>query len=184
MHDDKARGRTLLLLRHGKSDWTQFTRDFQRPLKRRGIRGAQAIGKWLLQHQLIPDYLISSPAVRALHTAELVSQAVGLDQGIITQEPDIYEASVRDLLAVLSGIPSHTQCVMLVGHNPGLEDLILHLAVNRIPAADKLMPTAALASFNMPDDWTELSPGCAELISIIRPGSLPERPKAEQRQTC
>ncbi len=166
--------RELLLLRHGKSDWTQACSDFQRPLKGRGKHAAERMGRWITQQQLIPGQIISSPAVRALSTARRLSKSGRFDAVEILQDQRIYEADASDLLQVLAELEPATQRVMLVGHNPGLEDLLIYLAANQIPASDKLMPTAALATLNMPADWTRLTRNCAQLLSITRPIDLPD----------
>jgi phosphohistidine phosphatase len=170
-------GRELLILRHGKSDWSQDLDDFQRPLKDRGKRGAQRIGVWLLQQDLLPDYIISSPAVRALETARKISKAMGLDSRQIKQEPTIYEASLAELLQVLGQCPKKARRVMIVGHNPGLENLLVHLAKDKtpLPQDGNLLPTATLARLRISVDWRHLKAGSGELLSITRPKQLPKR---------
>jgi phosphohistidine phosphatase len=169
--------RELLILRHGKSDWEAGTDDFHRPLKDRGKRGAQRVGVWLLQQGLLPDHVVSSPAERALVTAEKACKAMGMNARMIQREPAVYEAMSGDLLQVLADCPADAQRVMLVGHNPGLEELLIYLAHESIPypADGKLLPTATLARLAMPDDWQELHAGSAQLLSITRPGELPKK---------
>jgi phosphohistidine phosphatase len=110
--------RELLILRHGKSDWEAGTDDFHRPLKDRGKRGAQRVGIWLLLQGLLPDHVVSSPAERAIVTAEKACKAMGLGSRQIHREKAVYEAMTGDLLQVLAGCPGNAQRVMLVGHNP------------------------------------------------------------------
>lgn len=169
--------RELLILRHGKSDWDAGTDDFQRPLKDRGKRSAQRVGVWLLQQGLRPDHVVSSPAERAIVTAEKACKAMGLGSREIHREAAVYEAMTGELLQVLAGCPDNAQRVMLVGHNPGLEELLVYLAHEAIPypADGKLLPTAALARLAMPDDWQGLHAGSAELLGITRPGELPKK---------
>lgn len=169
--------RELLILRHGKSDWDAGTDDFNRPLKDRGKRAAQRMGVWIHRQQLLPDHVVSSPATRALETARKLCKAMGIgDQGI-QRDSRIYEASAEELLEVLADCPQGARRVLLVGHNPGLEDLLLMLAAEplEIMAGCKLLPTATLARLTLPDDWQRLSPGCALLESITRPGMLPRK---------
>lgn len=149
-HNVKKMNKELLLLRHGKSDWNTDCSDFYRPLNKRGKRNAQQIGEWLEKQKLQPDLILSSPAIRALKTAEIVCEAMGLPADSIQTEKCIYEASLADLLQVLFDIPDSTQRLLLVGHNPGFENLVNHLAPN-IPVPDngKLMPTAAVAYFQL-----------------------------------
>lgn len=169
--------RELLILRHGKSDWSAGTDDFQRPLKDRGKRGAQRIGVWLAQQRLLPDYVVSSPAERALVTAEKTCKVMGLGVQQIHTERGVYEAGLQDLLAVLAACPGTAQRVLLVGHNPGLEQLLAYLVAGRVPHTDdgKLLPTATLARLAMPADWRALESGCADLLSLTRPASLPKK---------
>ncbi|MET0090458.1 MAG: histidine phosphatase family protein [Candidatus Thiodiazotropha sp.] len=169
--------RELMLLRHGKSDWAEQVEDFKRPLKDRGRRGAQLIGVWLQQHQLKPDYVISSPAVRALDTADKTVKVMGLDYESIVQDRRIYAARLEDLLKVLAGIPETPQRVLLVGHNPSLEVLAEYLQGERIPLPKdgKLLPTATLARIAMPDDWSDLQSAQGSLQEIIRASNLGNR---------
>lgn len=147
----------LLLLRHGKSDWSTDTTDFDRPLNQRGNRNSQQIGQWLDKQELVPDLIICSPAIRALTTAQIVCEAMGLSAEIIQTEKNIYEAELSDLHQVLYSIPESIQRLLLVGHNPGLESLVSDLAPdNPIPADGKLMPTAALAYLQLDPQWSTI----------------------------
>ena len=167
----------LLILRHGKSDWDAGTDDFHRPLKDRGKRGAQRIGVWLAQHQLLPDLVISSPAERALTTAQKLCKAMGVGDQDIQRDEHIYGATAEDLLEVIAGCPEHVQRLMLVGHNPGLEDLLILLtgAAVVIPDDGKLLPTATLARLTLTGAWKEVAPDSALLESITRPANLPKK---------
>ncbi len=169
--------RELLLLRHGKSDWETDTDDFDRPLKDRGKRGAQRVGVWLLQQGLVPDLVISSPAERALTTAEKCCKAMGMGAADIEQDQRIYHAYPERLLEVLASCPHTAHRVMLVGHNPGFEQLLLHLAqpTPEIPEDGKLMPTATVAHLGMPDNWQALEQGAGRLLQLIRGADLPKK---------
>jgi phosphohistidine phosphatase len=166
--------RQLLILRHGKSDWSAGTDDFNRPLKKRGKRGAKVIAKWIRDQGLAPDLVISSPATRAIDTARRVMAALDKDAAGIETDERVYEATVEQLLGVLGDCSPDAKRVMLVGHNPGLEELLLYLVPTppMIPEDGKLMPTAALACLTMPDDWRSLSDGSARLLHLIKPASL------------
>jgi len=170
-------GRELILMRHGKSDWDQQVEDFQRPLKERGRRGAEQLGQWLLEQHWLPDRVVSSPAQRAIHTAQMAVQAMGMDNRSIVQERRIYAARVEDLLQVLAEVPAEAQRVLLVGHNPGFEDLTEYLVGEEIPLPKdgKLLPTASLAHLQMPDDWNDLPSGAGKLLGITRASSLPKK---------
>jgi phosphohistidine phosphatase len=167
--------RELWLLRHGKSDRNIAMEDFDRPLKKRGKRDAERIGTWLQQQRLIPDWIVSSPAKRALATAKIVHKAIAVEGEIITQDKRLYQEGFGRLKTVLAECPTAARQILLVGHNPELEDLLVHLAgADNLPDTDKLLPTAALARLIMPDDWAHLEAGCARLLSITCAKSLPE----------
>ena len=169
--------RELLILRHGKSDWDVDADDFHRPLKDRGKRGAQRMGVMLLEQGLLPDFVLSSPAERAIVTAQKAVKAMGMGAEGIRQDERLYAADEDDLLAVLHSCPDQARRVMLVGHNPGIEELLIYLAEQKIPLPDdgKLLPTATLARLKMNCNWSELGPGCASLISLTRPSALPKK---------
>ncbi|MCK9395147.1 MAG: histidine phosphatase family protein [Methylobacter sp.] len=149
--------------------------DFSRPLKKRGRRAAKRIGCWLREQHLIPDTILSSPATRALATAQRVCRQLDIDEAAIVCDSRLYEADAQTLLTVLK-TSCHERRVLLVGHNPGLEDLLLKLIPDSVPlsANGKCLPTAALAQLAFEGDWTELAEGRAKLVTLIRPDSLPE----------
>ena len=166
--------RELLLMRHAKSDWSSAgMTDFERPLNQRGREAAPKMGRWLSQYQLIPDYVISSPALRAKQTVQQACGEIGFPLNNIIWEPRIYEASLPTLLTVLGECPARNKRALLVGHNPGLDRLLLHLSAD-IPASPdgKFMVTAAVAHLTMPDDWSDLAQGCGELQQLQRPREL------------
>ncbi|MDD5319705.1 MAG: histidine phosphatase family protein [Methylococcales bacterium] len=167
--------RELWLLRHGKSDRNISMDDFDRPLKKRGKRAARRIGEWLQQQRLIPDWAVSSPAIRAITTAQIVHKAIDTQGLEIQQDKRLYQEGFERLKTVLAECPMEAGRVLLVGHNPELEDLLIHLVgAASLPDTDKLLPTAALARLLMPDDWSHLEAGCAELVSITCAKFLPE----------
>jgi phosphohistidine phosphatase len=169
--------RELWLLRHGKSDRNLAVDDFDRPLKKRGKRDAERIGTWLHQLHLIPDWIVSSPAKRAISTAKLVHKAIALEGLVINQDKRLYQEGFERLKTVLAECPLEARRVLLVGHNPELEDLLINLVgAANLPDTDKLLPTATLARLLMPNDWTGLDAGCAKLQSIVCAKSLPEEP--------
>ena len=165
----------LWLLRHGKSDRNVAMEDFDRPLKKSGKRAAERIGEWLHQQRLIPDWIASSPAKRAISTAKIVQKAIAVDGLGIMQDKRLYQEGFERLKTVLSECPLEARRVLLVGHNPELEDLLINLVgAANLPDTDKLLPTAALARLVMPEDWTHLDAGCAKLLSITCAKSLPD----------
>ncbi len=167
--------RELLLLRHAKSDWgSDALTDFARPLAKRGQNDAPKIGAWLYQEGLVADHVVSSPAERARQTAIKVCEPLAFEVERIVWDPAIYEAGTAELLGVLARCPQQTARVLLIGHNPGFDEL-LHYVVGEtleVPEDGKLMTTAAVARLEMPDDWKTLALGCARLLSLTRPRSL------------
>ncbi|KXX66013.1 SixA phosphatase family protein [Marichromatium gracile] len=167
--------RELLILRHAKSDWDAgAVTDFARPLAKRGRRDAPRIGAWLYREGLVPDQVLSSPAERARQTAIMVCKRLDFDKRRIHWEPGLYEADLPALLEILAQCPQAAATVLLVGHNPGLEQLLQYLAGDDLepPGHGKLLPTAALVRLEMPADWTRLEPGCANLLALTRPRQL------------
>lgn len=168
--------RQLLLLRHGKSDWSQNREDFERPLKDRGKRDAQRIGVWLDRKGRIPDCIISSPAERAIVTAEKCCKSMGLGVTAIVREMSLYHAAVDELLNTIQQLPDHCQRVLLVSHNPGLENLLLQLAAPLLMSrnGEKRFPTAALAllEFDIPS-WSALPQNRASRAEVLYPRTLP-----------
>jgi phosphohistidine phosphatase len=169
--------RELMLLRHGKSDWNLPLSDFERPLKDRGKRGAQRMGVWLRQQDRIPDLVVSSPAERARITAQKLLKAMGGDARRIIEDRRIYAAQRGELLQVLAEQSQQARRVLLVGHNPSLEDLTEYLADKPAlrPSDGKLLPTASIAIFKLPDQWRDLKAGMGQLLSITRATALPKK---------
>jgi phosphohistidine phosphatase len=170
----------LLILRHGKSDWSTGLEDYQRPLVGRGRKGARKMGAWIRHLDLVPDVVLSSPAARARATTELACKAMAMPLEKVIWDERLYEASGAKVLSVLAEAPRKAGRVLLVGHNPGLEELV-HLLVGdppEIPADGKLLPTAALARLEITGDWRDASPGCAHLLSVTRPGEIDDDPSA------
>lgn len=145
--------RTLYLLRHAKSSWKDKTlRDFDRPLKGRGRRAAERIGQVLAEENLKSPLVISSPAVRARETTELVLESAGVNVEPRFDER-IYEANVRTLLEVVHSIPDTSDTAIMVGHNPGFENLLAYLTGD-----NRHMPTCALAKIEFDvTRWSEVS---------------------------
>jgi phosphohistidine phosphatase len=167
--------RELLVLRHAKSDQGLGLVDFDRPLNRRGQKAARRMGQWLGQSlKGTLDRVICSPAMRTRETAQLLLEAMGHDGLEIQWQQAIYEASRQQLLALLATLPADARRVLLIGHNPGLEELLLWLVGGRlvVPEGAKLLPTAALAWLELPQDWRLLKPGCARLRLLMRPETL------------
>jgi phosphohistidine phosphatase len=169
--------RELLLLRHGKSDWGAGTDDFHRPLRFNGKRDAQRLGNWLICRGLLPDYVVSSPAERASATAAKVCNTMGIGMRAIHLDERLYAASLDNLCATLADCPVQARRVLLVGHNPGLEQLLTFLLQEAIPPSKggKRLPTASLARLVVPNQWHRVAAGCATLAGFTRPAALPEK---------
>jgi phosphohistidine phosphatase len=164
---------TLYLLRHAKSSWDDPTLpDHERPLAPRGRRDAKRIAKHLRRLGLEPELILCSSAARTRETLELLRPAVGASEVIV--EEDLYGASSDELLARIRLVPDSVASVMLIGHNPGLEQLALALA----SAGDELeqlaakFPTAALATLAVANSWSRLAPGDATLEAYVVPKQL------------
>lgn len=155
----------LYVMRHAKSSWDDCAlSDFERPLNERGLRTAPLVGELMKQNQFQIDIIISSPAERARQTAVKVKEAASFGSDVIFDEK-IYEASPQRLLNILSEIVPTISAVLLVGHNPGLEDLIRILT-----GALEPMPTAALAVIDLNiENWNELTADTGKLVKVFRP---------------
>ena len=161
--------RTLLILRHAKSAWDDpAARDHERTLNKRGRETAPRIGRLLHEKGLLPDLVLCSTAVRARATLELVAEASGY-AGKIEYLDALYAAPPEIYLHVLAKLPAHYQSVMVVGHNPGLEELLRDLTGKYEP-----LPTAALAQVRLPvHSWADLADDVAgELVEVWRPKEL------------
>ena len=160
----------LLVLRHAKSDWGDLSLDdWERPLSPRGLRDAPRVGAMLRTHALVPDLIVTSDAVRARTTAQAVAEAAGYHRDLVV-DPRLYLAKPADLLAVLHELPEDSARAMIVGHNPGLEDLIVALTGEHHD-----LPTATLAQLALPiDRWSALDyQAGGTLVDIWRPRDNP-----------
>lgn len=166
--------KNVMLLRHAKSDRDIAVEDWLRPLKKRGVQAAKTMGHWMLEQQLQPDLIISSPAKRAISTAKKVCKAMELDSSVIRQDERIYNATVELLKQVLQECPAEVSRVLLVGHNPALEDLLQDLLAQPldIPNDGKLMPTTSLAQLSFKSSWSGITSHAAELVALTRVRSL------------
>ncbi len=167
----------LILLRHGKSDWDNDETDFNRPITDRGKRGAQRMGIYLAQKDLKPDMVISSPAERAKTTAQKMMKSMCETDHYIIYDHRVYQNSLDDLLEVLSGISEETKRVILVGHNPGLEELLTYLCNKKITLSDdgKLLNTATIAHLSLSSSWNNIKKNSAGLVEIKRSNSLQKK---------
>ena len=162
--------RTLYLLRHAKSSWKDETlRDLDRPLKGRGRKAAEQMGQVLAEEKLRSPLVISSPAVRARETTELVLESAGF-QVKPSFEERIYEADVRTLLEVVGSISDSGDTAIMVGHNPGFENLLSYLT-----GENRHMPTCALAKIEFDvASWSGVSEESGRLEMFVTPKELEE----------
>lgn len=160
--------KTLLLLRHAKSSWDEPSlRDFDRPLAARGKRDAPRIGKALRKRGPHPELIISSPAARTRATIKAIAASARFEAEIQFEE-SVYGASASELIKLIRGLPREKVTAMIVGHNPGLEDLVA-----RLTGKPERMPTAALACIEFQiDGWTDLEDGEGKLAWLLTPKQL------------
>ena len=135
--------KTLFLIRHAKSSWDDVSLpDKERPLNDRGRRDAPKMGERLAKRDVKPDLILSSPAVRALSTAEIIAGKLGYRRRDIVVTEQLYAAEVDDLLDVIHQLDDRLERVMLFGHNPELTGL-----AHRLTGEIAHMPTCAVAEF-------------------------------------
>src|SRR5215204_174115 len=161
--------RILYLLRHAKSSWNDASlRDFDRPLNDRGREAAERIGKRLASEKLNAPLVVCSPALRTRQTAEIVlsSSALRAEERF---DERIYEASVRDLMEVISEIPDDQPIAIFIGHNPGFEELLTFLT-----GEVRRMPTCALAKIEFDVASWDVRTGEGKLKWLITPKDLPD----------
>ncbi|MBW7933596.1 MAG: histidine phosphatase family protein [Gemmatimonadaceae bacterium] len=159
--------RTLWLVRHAKSSWKHVDlADRDRPLNKRGTRDAAAMARRLAQRSLRPQRIITSPALRARRTAEAMAAAFGLEPEALVVDERIYDATVEGLLGVVRTLPPAQERAMLVGHQPGMGELVEALAGTAIAK----FPTCAVAELALDGvAWPEASEGCAALVGVEAP---------------
>jgi phosphohistidine phosphatase len=163
--------RHLVVLRHAKSAWPDGVADHERPLAPRGRRDAPAAGRALAEADLLPDLALCSTAVRARQTWELVSAQWGTPPPV-RFDARVYGADVPALLDIAHGVPTGVDTLLLIGHNPGLEELVLGLAGDGLDdTLDEVavkFPTSAIAVLAWRGtDWRDLTPGTALLTDVI-----------------
>lgn len=171
--------KSLTILRHAKSGWdAAVERDFDRPINARGRRGAELVGQWLKRQGLPVDRIIASPAVRVTETLDIFQPAAGLDAIEPHWDRRIYLASSATLIDTIRDTGKDATHLLIAGHNPGLEDLILELIPEsaddplRAEIEEKL-PTSALARLELDiADWRDLDVRTARFAALIRPRDL------------
>ncbi len=168
--------KTLTLLRHAKSSWDDTVqRDFDRPLNAKGRRAAASMGRHLRGEAAVFDHLVASPAVRVGETLAAFADGYGRMPEIV-EDRRIYLASAATLLEVVRGLPASAHAALVVGHNPGLEDLVLMLVPGGDgprDAVEEKYPTASVAVMRFEvEEWADVASGGGELVRFVRPRDL------------
>ena len=170
--------KTLGLYRHAKSDWHDArARDFDRPLNARGRKGAEVMARHIREDGRKWDRVIASPAVRVAETIELGAKSLGATIAV-NWDRRVYLASSAILIDLLREVEGDPASVLMIGHNPGLEDVIFDLVPDdgSSPLRDVVeekFPTATYAVLEIDiDKWADLADGSARLVHIMRPRDL------------
>jgi phosphohistidine phosphatase len=160
----------LTLMRHADAHWKDpGVPDIERPLSRRGAAAAGTMGRRLLELELVPDLLIASPARRTHHTAEIVARELALPVRRVLREEALYLASAHDTLRTVHGSGPRIAHLLVVGHNPGLSELVQLL----VPEDDRGLATAAVCSIAFDcDSWSGV---CAANVRHITREAPPAR---------
>jgi phosphohistidine phosphatase len=157
--------RSIVLLRHGKSDWSaDGDDDRDRPLAKRGRRAAQLAGELLVQARLVPDLAITSPALRAATTLELAMEGGGWRCPVLVRE-ELYRGSLDGVLATVHAQPDSASVVLLVGHEPTWSKMVGLL----VGGGRHRMPTGALAAITFEVPWRQVGPGSGQLAFLVPP---------------
>jgi phosphohistidine phosphatase len=156
--------KTVYLLRHAKSDWSETSLDdFARPLSRRGKRARKLIARHVAGWQV--DLVVCSPAVRAKATAKPVLDVLGCP---VRYDDTLYGADVDDSLVITRTLPDSASSVMFVGHNPSMEEFTALLC-----GSSPRYPTGALGTLELGiENWNDTTRGCASLVTLITPAQL------------
>jgi phosphohistidine phosphatase len=170
--------KTLTLLRHAKSGWDDpVARDFDRPLNAKGRRAARAMGQHMRDRGLVFDHIIASPAVRVVETLDEVRETYGRALEA-NWDKRVYLASAETLLDVVQEAPDSADRLLLSGHNPGMEDLILMLVPDRDEDTERdkveeKFPTASVAEIRFEvEHWADVRENGGSLTLFIRPRDI------------
>ena len=165
----------LYLMRHAKSDWSGLgTSDYDRPINHRGEKNAKRIGAWMAENNFLPEKIVSSPAIRARQTIEIVSEQFGPSQVKIDLDEDLYLASLGTLIEAVQLYKNDVRSLMLVAHNPGMDYLVndlLSRSINTI-SGHIVMTTANLAIFEYKDSHFDPEKDKGNLIEFVQPKKL------------
>ena len=163
----------LYVMRHAKSDWSGPQKsDFKRPINGRGKRNSVRIGQWMNDNNYIPQKIISSPATRAKETIELVIEQITKfnDEDLIFQD-ELYLAGFSQLIEIINTYQNDAQSLMLIGHNPGIENLVNHLC-SQSGNPQTTVTTANLFIFKYADNNFNPAKDSCKLVEAIKPREL------------
>jgi len=162
-----------MLLRHAKSSHEDSSlRDYDRPLAERGRRDAPRMGEFVKEVKALPACIISSPAKRARQTTLLFLKAAGIDESLVKWNEDLYYGGARNYLHIIQKAPDEIDNILLVGHNPLLEETV-SLLCNEQGSYTARMPTTALACIEHPAiKWEQVKPGTARFCWMMIPKLL------------
>ncbi len=172
----------LFILRHAKSSWSDpFLDDFERPLNKRGKQACVDMGQWLNKQNINADLVLCSPAKRAKDTWKRIKKeqvAFGKKEFVAS----LYLASTRELLKVIKKAPTKVSCLMLIGHNPGLHELILQLVNTKALNSEQTQdlqhitykfPTTGFAHLQFAvENWADVAPLTGKLYRMMMPSLL------------
>jgi phosphohistidine phosphatase len=173
---EEKKVKTILLMRHSKSDWEEGISDFDRPLGERGRNDSPFMGKFLLKCGKIPLLIISSPAKRAMETAELLAKSCRYKKKIEFNE-SIYENSPGEIIKILQKIDDGIDTAMVIGHNPSIEEATKKLCFREIKAIENgiKFPTSAVVCLEVEiESWSELYPGNCTIAWFVTPKLVKE----------
>ena len=171
----------LVLVRHAKSSWKQIhLQDDKRPIKKSGLRDIEITATAFQKEKIKPDVIISSPAVRAYDTAKIVAGKIKYKVTAIKKDPRIYESNRLQLMRVIREQADKINCIVLVGHDPSMVNLLIHLTDEKM----EKLPTSGIAciEFNM-KSWTEISKKKGKLVYFVYPKKLIPKEGDNHEQT-
>lgn len=185
--DSDQKTSRLTLMRHAKSSWDAVDiEDHDRPLNERGLRAATVMAKWIYEERLIPDLILTSSALRTVQTSQALVRTwhdLGTSGPRVKNLSSLYHASADHIIKTGIDWMYRLSHIMIVSHNPGLEDLILQLAPNQTHS-DKVFPTATVASFSLvTDDWPTWRQNLPDLSHFQKPRDIVPSSQASHLKT-
>lgn len=173
MKNDKAPVKSLFLMRHAKSSWSSdASDDFSRPLNERGMRDAKHIAKIFEERHWHPERIVYSAAKRTTVTAECLGETFKRAKEVLSTDK-LYLAGLDQLLSIVSATPENVTQLLLIGHNPGMEQLLRYLCPNvEYQDNGKLLTTANVVHIRLPGRWSEIGREKGQLLEHVRPKSV------------